>query len=70
MGYKISIHSNIQKDNTREQLFHAWRSFHFDENTETLDSYVSCIRQVAILLAYDEPQVLEVFKNTLPTRLY
>ena len=22
--------------NTREQLFHVWRSFHFDENTETL----------------------------------
>ena len=21
--------------NTREQLFHAWISFHFDENTET-----------------------------------
>ena len=24
--------------NPREQLFHAWRSFHFDENKETLDS--------------------------------
>ena len=24
--------------NAREQLFHAWRSFHFDENTETLDA--------------------------------
>ena len=24
--------------NTREQLFHAWRSFHFDENAGTLDS--------------------------------
>ena len=23
--------------NTREQLFHTWRSFHFDENTETID---------------------------------
>ena len=33
--------------NTREQLFHTWRSFHFDDNTETLDSYVTCIRQVA-----------------------
>ena len=22
--------------NTREQVFHAWRSFHFDENTERL----------------------------------
>ena len=35
--------------NTHEQLFHAWRSFNFDENTETIDSYVMWIRQVATL---------------------
>ena len=56
--------------NTREQLFYAWRSFHFNENTETLDSYVMHIRWVAMPLGYGEPQVLEVFKNTLPTTLY
>ena len=56
--------------NTREQLFHAWRSFTFDENTETIDSYVIRIRQVATLLGYGELQILEVFKNTLPTKLY
>ena len=56
--------------NTHEQLFHAWRSFNFDENTETIDSYVMWIRQVATLLAYGEPQVLKVFKDTLPTKLY
>ena len=28
------------------------------------------IRQVATLLGYGEPQVLEVFRNTLPTELY
>ena len=55
--------------NTREQLFHVWRSFSF-ENTETIDVYVTCIRQVAALLGYGEPQILEVFKNTLPTKLY
>ena len=56
--------------NTREQLFHAWRSFHYDENMETPDVYVTRIRQVAELLGYGEPQVLEVFKNTVPNRLY
>ena len=56
--------------NTREQLFHAWRSFSFSENAETIDAYVTCIRQVAALLRYGEPQILEVFKNTLPTKLY
>ena len=52
------------------QLFHAWRYFHFDENADTLDSYVTRIRQVATLLSYAKPQILEVFKNTLPTKLY
>ena len=56
--------------NTHEQLFHTCRSFNFDENTETIDSYVMQIRQVATLLGYGEPQVWEVFKNTLPTKLY
>ena len=57
-------------DDTRKQLFHAWQSFCFDENTETKDAYVTCTRQVATLLSCGEPQILEVFKNTLPTKLY
>ena len=47
-----------------------WRSFHFDENSEMLDSYVTHIRQVALLLGYGEPQVLDILENTLPSRLY
>ena len=38
--------------NAREQLFLALRSFHFYENTETLDFYVTHVRQVATLLGY------------------
>ena len=56
--------------NTREQLFHTWRSFYFDKNTETIDAYVNHISQVLTLLGYQEPQILEVFKNTLPIKLY
>ena len=56
--------------NTCEQLFHAWRSFTFDENTETIEFYVIQIRQVATLLGYGKPQISEVFKNNLPTKLY
>ena len=56
--------------NTHEQLFHTWRSFTFDENTETIDSYVIRIRQVTNLLGYGKPQILEVFMNILPTKLY
>ena len=57
-------------DNKCEQLFHAWRPFTFDENTGTIDSYVIRTRQLATLLRYGEPQILEVFKNTLLTKLY
>ena len=42
----------------------------FDENTETIDSYVIRIRHIANLLRYGEPQILEVFKNTLLTKLF
>ena len=38
--------------NTRKQIFHEWRSFHFGENTETIYAYIHCIRQVAPLLGY------------------
>ena len=56
--------------NRREQLLNVWRLFHYDENSETIDTYVTRIRQVAVLLGYGEPQSLEVFKNTLPNRAY
>ena len=56
--------------NTNRHLLHIWRSFHFDENTENIDSYVTHIRQVVALLEYGEPQALEVFKNTFQSGLY
>ena len=55
---------------TREQYFHAWRSVQFDENTDTIDSYIYKVNQVVTLLNCGEPQILEMFKNTLPSRLY
>ena len=54
----------------QEQLFHVWRSFHYDENAETIDAYINRIKQVAVLLNYGEPQILERFKNTLSSKLY
>ena len=56
-------HQYSKIGNTREQLFHAWRSFHYDENVETPDAYVIRIKQVARLLGYEDPQVLEVVKT-------
>ena len=52
--------------NTRGHLFHAWRSFSFDENTETMDAYITHIRHVAALLGYGEPQILDVLKTHFP----
>ena len=55
---------------SREQYFHMWRSFHYDENTDTIDSYILKVKQVASLLNYGEPEILELFKSTLPNKLY
>ena len=71
LGLQNQLRQQYSKiGNSSKQLFHAWRSFHFNENTEAIDSYVTCIRQVETLLGYGKPQMLNVFKNTLPTRLY
>ena len=56
--------------NTREQYFHIWRSFQFDEATDTIDGYIYKVKQVAALLDYGDLQILQLFKNTLPIRLY
>ena len=52
----------------QEQLFHVYRSFHYDDSAETVDAYVNRIEPVAILLNYGEPQILELFKYTLPSK--
>ena len=49
--------------NTPEQLFHVWKTFTFDENTDTVDSYILRMGQVAAMLNYGEMQILENFKE-------
>ena len=56
--------------NTSEQYFHQWRSFYFDENADSIDSHVTRVSQCAVTLNYGEPQMLELLKNTLSSRLY
>ena len=51
--------------NIPEQLFHAWRTFKFDKTTDTIDSYVLRMSQVAAMLNYGVMQILKNFKNTL-----
>ena len=55
---------------SREQYFHVWRSFQYDENMDIIDSYILKIKQVTSLLNFGEPEILELFKNTLPSKLY
>ena len=35
-----------------------------------IDTNINCIKQVTTLLVYQEPQILEVFRNPLLTKLY
>ena len=57
--------------NTPEQLFHAWRTFKFDENTDLVDSYVLRMSQVAAMLNYGENADFREFQKhpSLPTLL-
>ena len=55
---------------TPKQLFHAWMTFKFDKNTDTIDSYILRMSQVATMLNYGEMQNLENFKNTSLYQLY
>ena len=56
--------------NTPKQMFHAWRTFKFDENMDMVDSYILRMSQVMAMLNYGEMQILENFKNKLVYRLY
>ena len=70
-GLQICFRQQYSKfGSTKEQLFHVWRSFQYDEKLDTIDSYISKIKKVAALLNYGELQILELLKNTLPSKLY
>ena len=47
--------------NTPEELYHQWRCFYFDENADTIDSYITTVSQCAALLNYGELQNLGSF---------
>ena len=53
--------------NTPKQLFHALRTFTFNENTDTIDSYILRMSQVAVMLNYGEMQILVNFKTPFHT---
>ena len=38
--------------NTPEQYLHQWRSFYFDENVDSIDSYVTRVSQCTAMLNY------------------
>ena len=44
--------------NTPEQYFHQGRNFYLDENTDSIDSYVTSVSQCVAMLNYGEPQIL------------
>ena len=46
---------NSKFGSTRERYFHVWRSFYFDENVDTIDTYITRVKQVMGLLNYGEP---------------
>ena len=57
-NYKICLGRDMSKlGNSHKQLFHAWRSFTFDENTETIrflcDKYKTGSKSLSVWRAAD-----------------
>ena len=59
-----SFRQQYLKLGNTKQYFHQWRSLYFDENADSIDSYVMRVHQCAAMLNYGEPQILELMKNT------
>ena len=57
--------------NTPEQLFHAWRTFKFDKNTDSIDSYVLRMSQVEAMLNHGRNADFRKFQKhpSIPTLL-
>ena len=66
----MPLGNNSKLGNTPEQYFCQWRSFYFDENADSIDSYDTRVSQCVAMLNHGEPQILELLKNTLPSRMY
>ena len=51
---------------TQEELFQRWKSFHFDETNDTIDSYMLWLKQCAQMLGYSEGQMLNCLRILYP----
>ena len=47
-----------------QELFQRWRSFQFDEATDTIDSYVLSLKQCTKMIGYNKGHILELFMNS------
>ena len=54
-----ALQTCLEFGSSREQYFHMRRNFCYDENEDTIDSYILKVKQVASLLNYGEPEILE-----------
>ena len=71
MHYKHVLNSNIQNLVVQENnISMCGDCLGMMKNEDTIDSYILKVKQVASLLNYGKPEILELFKNTLPSKLY
>ena len=62
---------NIQNWETpQSNTFINGEVFYFDKNIDSIDSYVTRVSQCMAMLNYGKLWILELMKNTLPSRLY
>ena len=56
--------------NISRAILPPMEKFNFNETVNGIDSYVTRVSQWAAILNYGKPQLLELMKNTLPSRFY
>ena len=72
-GFTRMLKATITQNfgSTREPVFPCMEIIPFMMKIQTLlIPYICKIKQVAVLLNYGEPQILELLKNSLPSKLY
>ena len=69
-GYKNALDSSILNLVIQGNSNFMYGDHFIMMKTQAIDAYVNRIKQVAALLNYGKPQILGLFRKTLPSRLY
>ena len=65
----ISAYTSPQSRNIKH-LHERWRTFSFDPNADDIEEYIRDVCEAAKQLGHGDDAVINLFKATMPTKLY